>query len=291
MRDISYEILDLLEQYGADPEGIRKALETEESPEVLYALSPVRENLLEWYGWNPEGTVLQIGADYGALTGVLARSVKAVTVWDVRDEDLEVVRRRYPEWENIQLLKDGGVPKREGIPQFPEAAYDHIVIPELRRDLIPGGDEAGALALAASLKRSLKPGGKLILACFNRIGLRIFAGAEPDGETVALSWRLLGDLSRLWEGKGADEECRPSRIYYPVPDHRLPTAIYSDARLPEKGELTNLSVAYDRPGYRYFSEESGFDELLREGQFERLADSYLAIWEKPNHERDDLCKV
>ena len=68
--------------------------------------------------------------------------------------------------------------------------------------------------------------------------------------------------------------------YYPVPDHRLPTAVYSDRRLPKKGELTNLSVAYDRPGYRYFSEEAGFDELCREGLFREFADSYLVIWEK-----------
>ena len=49
MKDISYQILDILEKYGSGPDGIRKALGTEEEPEVLYALSPIWENLLEWY--------------------------------------------------------------------------------------------------------------------------------------------------------------------------------------------------------------------------------------------------
>ena len=48
MKDISYEILDLFRQYGSSPEGIRKALDSQYGPEVLHALSDIRENLLEW---------------------------------------------------------------------------------------------------------------------------------------------------------------------------------------------------------------------------------------------------
>ena len=46
MKDISYEILDLFRQYGSGPEGIRKALDNQSRPEVLHALSDIRENLL-----------------------------------------------------------------------------------------------------------------------------------------------------------------------------------------------------------------------------------------------------
>ena len=263
MKDISYDILDLLEQYGPDAQGIQKALEEQERPEVLYALSPIRENLLDWYDWNPGEKALQAGADYGALTGVLLRGVREVSVWDPRDEDLEVIRRRYPKAEALRYLKE-----------LPEAGEgDYILIPELRKDLMPGGGEEALALLFEKLFRLLKPGGKLIAAGFNRIGLRWFAGAEADEECVPLSWRQIEGLT---EKLGAGNV----KHYYPVPDHRLPTAVYSDRRLPKKGELTNLSVAYDRPGYRYFSEEAGFDELCREGLFREFADSYLVIWEK-----------
>ena len=47
MKDISYEILDLFRQYGSSLEGIRKALDSQSGPEVLHALSDIRENLLE----------------------------------------------------------------------------------------------------------------------------------------------------------------------------------------------------------------------------------------------------
>ncbi len=268
MKDISYDILELLEKYGSDPEGIRKALETEKAPEILYALSPVRENLLEWYEWNPSGRLLQIGADYGALTGMLAKRLAEVAVWDVKDEDLEVVRRRYPAAENIRLMKYAS------LEELPEGFFDYILIPEFRRDLMPERGERGIKALLTKLKKFLKPGGNLLAAGFNRIGLRNFAGAEPDQETEPLTLRLIRELTG--EGLGGAEP----KIYYPVPDHRLPVMLYSNHRLPEKGELPNLSMVYDQAGYRYFNEEAGFDQLLQEGQFAQFADSYLVIWEK-----------
>ena len=58
MKDISYEILDLFRQYGSDPEGIRKALDNQSRPEVLHALSDIRENLVEWMDYTGRGEVL-----------------------------------------------------------------------------------------------------------------------------------------------------------------------------------------------------------------------------------------
>ena len=58
MKDISYEILDLFRQYGSSLEGIRKALDSQSGPEVLHALSDIRENLLEWLDYTGCGEVL-----------------------------------------------------------------------------------------------------------------------------------------------------------------------------------------------------------------------------------------
>ncbi|MFQ9207847.1 MAG: hypothetical protein ACLR3S_00915 [Clostridium fessum] len=49
----------------------------------LYALADLRENLLDWCQFDPEQQALQIGADAGALTGLLARRLSSVTVLDV----------------------------------------------------------------------------------------------------------------------------------------------------------------------------------------------------------------
>lgn len=101
MKDISYEILDLFRQYGSDPEGIRKALDNQSRPEVLHALSDIRENLVEWMDYTGRGEVLQIGSGYGVLTGLLASRCAHVTVMDEADENLAVNQERNKAYSNI----------------------------------------------------------------------------------------------------------------------------------------------------------------------------------------------
>ena len=48
MNDISYEILDLFKKYGSDETAIQAILENDNRPEVLYALSDIRQNLIDW---------------------------------------------------------------------------------------------------------------------------------------------------------------------------------------------------------------------------------------------------
>ena len=83
MRDASYEILDMLDQYGKDTDG---ALMNGEGSEVLYAFSAMRENLFEWFPFGAEKKLLQVGGGYGALTGLYARKVREVVVIDPVDE-------------------------------------------------------------------------------------------------------------------------------------------------------------------------------------------------------------
>ena len=49
-------------------------MENEDWP-ILYHLSDVRENVLEWYGFDPQASLLEIGAGCGAVTGLFCRRV------------------------------------------------------------------------------------------------------------------------------------------------------------------------------------------------------------------------
>ena len=74
------EILALLDKYGNDT---KRALKENKKLEYLYALAPLRENLLEWYEFRKGGRLLQAGADFGALTGLYLRKTGSVTVLDL----------------------------------------------------------------------------------------------------------------------------------------------------------------------------------------------------------------
>ena len=92
MKKINQELIALFDKYGSDR---RQALRENKKLSYLYALADLRENLLDWCQFDPEQQALQIGADAGALTGLLARRLSSVTVLDVSEENLEVVRRRF----------------------------------------------------------------------------------------------------------------------------------------------------------------------------------------------------
>ena len=95
MKDMSYELLDLMEEKGWDEKGLAQILEDGTEPWILEALSPIRENLVDWLDIAKDASVLEIGSGYGALTGILARKAGSVDVVDEREENLETVRKWY----------------------------------------------------------------------------------------------------------------------------------------------------------------------------------------------------
>jgi len=92
MNEISRELINSLNKYHGDRKQILK-----EHPRLdyLYALSDQRENLMEWYPFRPESTLLQVGSDYGALTGVYSRKVASVDVLDESPERLAMNTSQY----------------------------------------------------------------------------------------------------------------------------------------------------------------------------------------------------
>ena len=98
MRRMDDEIQMLLKEYGGD---IDQALAQNSRLDYLYALSEQRELLLEWYDFDQSEELLQVGADYGAMTGLYRSVVRNVTVLDTEKKALETVQLRYPAAKNI----------------------------------------------------------------------------------------------------------------------------------------------------------------------------------------------
>ena len=252
MKDASYEILDMIDKYAGDGQA---ALAGETGAEALYAFSGLRENLLEWFPFRRDGKLLQVGAGYGALTGLYLRKMDQgrVTVLDPLDEELEVVRRRFDGAGNLELKKGriGEFAAENG------GSFDYVVfVGSLTKDWERELKEAEGL---------LGRGGAVIAAFDNAFAMRYWTGDERPEDETALS---LNQVRRAFPG---------GRLYYPVPDFRLPVSIYSDRWLPKKGEITNVSASYGRPRYLLADEEAAFDAVCEDGRFPEFADSYLVV--------------
>ena len=265
MRKIDDEIQALLSEHRGD---IRSILKDNHRLDLLYALSSQRELLLEWYDFEPEAEVLQVGADYGALTGLLRSSVSAVTVLDETESALETVRQRYPGAANIYYRKDSlagyaAEACAEG------KKYDYVIF-------------AGTLTAPYekhihAAKSLLKPDGILIVALANALGMKYFAGTVEEENALTkrqLAELLCGDK----ETQSMADESGTLKFYYPMPDYKTPVSIYSDAYLPKKGDLTRVTPAYDYPPYHLMEQGEKFDTVCEAGLFDLYANSYLVFW-------------
>lgn len=315
MSDFSYDILDLLKKYNND---INAALAGENSPQCLYAFSPLRENLFEWVEFEPDARVLQIGSDYGSFTGILAERAGEVVVLDPRDENLEVNRIRHGGHENVHFVrgdiladvreaqaltakmkaenpdsgavaafvrneenykeykpKEGagvGSSQAEAIKNLMFKPFDYVVLgaylTQCRKE------EAAEILRAAA--NFLKPGGVMLAACENEMGVRYWMGAEKlETSFLEVEFRtLFEELKKTWGGR--------LTMYYPVPDYRYPVAVYSDHYLPQTGDVTNISARLDGPGFWFGSEEEAMAKACQNGMFKKFNNSFLGVWEKGN---------
>lgn len=254
MRRIDDEIQMLLKEHNGDA---RAVLEEHPQLDYLYALSEQRRLLLDWFEFEPGAKLLQVGADYGAMTGLYHTSAESVVVLDTEEKALETVRMRHSIAMNVEYVKNDlvGFAAAE-----PDRRFDYVV-------MAGGKAERADAAEIAAAKQLLKPDGVLILAVPNALGIKYLAGAQTEehGLTKQQIVDLLGDK-------------KDTKFYYPMPDYRTPISIYSDEYLPKKGDLTRVIPAYDYPRYHTIDMGEKLDLACESGMFDQYANSYLVFW-------------
>ena len=130
-----------------------------------------------------------------------------------------------------------------------------------------------------------KTGGHIAIAIENKFGLKYWAGCRedhlgtyfggiedyPEGGVVRTFTR--DGLLSIAKSCGFSE----MQMYYPYPDYKFMTTLYSDRRLPKRGELSNNMRNFDRDRLQLFDEKRVFDTILKEGQFPLFSNSYMLI--------------
>lgn len=259
---------------------IEEELNNGKSWPVLYHLSKERENLLEWYDFKKDGSLLEIGSGCGALTGLFSRNLDRVVC-------IELSRRRSL----INANKNGDRGSAEiYVGNFQdvklEEKFDYITLIgvfEYSKLYING--EKPFHAMLNKIKTNLKDDGKVIIAIENKMGMKYFAGAAEDHTGIpydGLNNYIKGESAITFskpELKKMLKECGFSNFdfYYPIPDYKLPNVVYSDDYCPKKGDLRGVGKAFWGENCKMFEEEMAFDTVCDDGQFPYFANSFLVI--------------
>jgi SAM-dependent methyltransferase len=247
---------------------------------VLYHLSDMRRNLLEWYDFNSEGSLLEVGAGCGALTGLFCEKLRQVTAVEISPRRAKIAQRRHEGSSNLKVYAG----RLQDLPQ--QEKFDYVtLIGVLEYAGTYGGGPDPYLTLLQDCLLRLNDGGTLIIGVENRLGLKYWAGAPEDH-----TGRMFDGLEGYPSGPGVKTMGRKEllallkraglpqvQMYYPWPDYKLPTTIYSDARQPGLGECPGNAPNYDQPRYGLFREGLVQDMLYENGLSAELANSFLAF--------------
>ncbi len=274
------EILEIVKSRGED--AYPEAIEERKSWPVLYHLSRLRENIVSWVPVKKTDRVLEVGSGCGAITGALARKAESVTCVDLSKKRSLINACRHAAYENV-TIKLGNF---QEIEPLLACDYDYIFLIgvfEYAQGYI-GGDTPYETFLEL-MKKHLAPGGRLVIAIENRLGLKYWAGCKEDHLGTyfdGLESYPGGGGVRTFTRAALEEICRAGGItdysfYYPYPDYKFMTCLYSDMRLPKVGELSDNMRNFDRDRLLLFDEKLVFDSLIREGLFPWFSNSYVLV--------------
>lgn len=261
-------------------------IEKRNSWPILYHLSSLRGNIVDWLPIKPTDKVLEIGAGCGAITDKLSEKAGRVTCVDLSAKRSQINAYRNQDRDNIEIH----VGNFSDIEPVLPADYDYICM--------IGVFEYGQSYIHTRtpyedflkiMKKHVKDSGRIVIAIENKFGLKYWAGCKEDhtgGYFDGLEGYPEGGSARTFSRVGLEKiftSCGLSEysFYYPYPDYKFPTAIYSDRRLPSQGELIDNMRNFDRDRMVVFNEKYVFDEIIRDRMFGLFSNSYMAVLGKP----------
>lgn len=245
---------------------------------VLYHLSDIRENLLEWYPFDQNASLLEVGSGCGALTGLFSKKVNKVTCIELSEKRSLINAERNRESNNIEIkignFKDIRLDEK----------FDYITLIgvwEYAGHYI--GGKTPYLDMLKNLKQYLKEDGKLLIAIENKMGLKYWNGAPEDhtGNIYdGLNDYIDAENVRTFSKAEMEEILTQAgwnqwKFYYPMPDYKLPDVIYTDDKLPEPGELRNYRKDYNASRIYNFYDAVISDQLCADKMMDYFANSFL----------------
>ncbi|MFO1413386.1 MAG: glycoside hydrolase family 99-like domain-containing protein [Burkholderiales bacterium] len=249
-------------------------------------LSAIRTNLLRHLQFDAGQRILEVGAGCGAITRFLGESGARVDALEGSLARAACAAERCRDLDSVRVICDE-------FTQFAAPAkYDVVTmigVLEYARRFVAGADPVGVCLERA--RAMLAPGGVLVLAIENQLGLKYFNGCDEDhlGAPFPGITDLYDDRTAVTFGRGELERrlraagFRHFGWHYPFPDYKLPSIVVSHQALEASGfsvsDLLFGEFARDYSGNveRCFDESNVWAVLERNALLPELANSLLVV--------------
>lgn len=245
---------------------------------VNNTFSSVRRNILNWYSFKENATILEIGAGMGAVTGLLCDKAERVVSIEMSGARAEVIRARYGKRDNLEIIS-------ADITQWDsKEKFDYVIfIGVLEYAGVFSDAENPYEKFLSSAKKHLKEDGILLFAIENKLGLKYWIGASEDhlqkpfaglkGYTEKKTPKTFSkyELSQMLENTGF----KYRKFYYVLPDYKFPEIIATDERQPDYLTLKKVSFTYSKNSLLTLDEKRLYKDVLENQVLDFFANSFL----------------
>ena len=243
----------LILKYIKSGKNVDEILKKDNSWPVYYHLASNRQNILNWYPFKKNATILEVNSELGALTPYLCSVAKKVVSIVSSNNSKNIIAEKTKNYKNIEFEK-----KLDGIKE----KFDYIVMMDTIENL-------------SNCVKLLKPSGKILLAVDNRFGLKYWCGAKDD-----LTNQVFGSINgnQMYSKKDLESLFEKNKLkynfYYLFPDHKFPELILTDEILLDNNNHTYNSF-YKQPYHMFANEKKLFRDILNNGKVDFFANSFF----------------
>lgn len=243
---------------------------------ILYQLSSSRKNIVSVINIDKNQNVLEIGSGMGAITGALAEKANYVDCIDLSKRRSYANAYRNQKYSNITIH----VGNFEDI--ILDKKYDIVVV-------------IGVLEYAGSFLNSKEPymqflsnisnllndNGKVYIAIENKFGLKYFAGCNEDHLGIPFvgiegySDKKVRTFSYSEISELLNINFKDIYFYFPFPDYKLPSVIYSEDYLPNETASIASYLNYDADRLLLFDEEKVYKNIKTLEDWKMFSNSFL----------------
>jgi len=283
---VEEELLEIAKSCRTNQDYNRVISEKKSWP-VMYHFSHVRHNSVSWLPITKKDKVLEIGAGCGAITGALAAKAGSVTCIELSEKRSLINAYRNRDYDNVTIQ----LGTFEEVEKHLTETYDYITLIGVFEYAACYTDKEQPFHyMLRCIEKHLAPGGQIVIAIENRLGLKYWAGCAEDHvgryfeglegypNTTDVRTFSRKELKQLFQEAGEFEDT----FYYPYPDYKFPFSIYSDNYLPRKGELKENTNNFDRKRLGLFDEAKVFDTLIDNDLFPEFSNSFLVLLKRKN---------
>lgn len=279
---VEEELLEIVKNY--DESEFDALIQEKKKWPLFYHLSPFRQNIIEWFDFDRSKTILEIGSGCGAITGCLSDRCAKVTCVELSRRRSLINAFRNRNRENIEIY----VSNFEDFHTASHDKYDYITligVLEYSENFI--SSRQPDLDFLRKVRTFLKEDGVLFIAIENKLGMKYWAGCKEDHlgnffegiENYVNSSGVRTYTKKELQELLADTGYRNVQWYYPYPDYKFASSIYSDEYLPAIGELNNNMRNFDMDRLVLFDESKAFDTIIQNNLFPVYSNSYLVMAE------------